>query len=188
VTRQNCLPPYSQARLSHILRYGARVLHLQSKLRRIYLHRGHVAVWLAKTGSPRPHAYSQANFYFRILGHCYCLRCLDRHCQLADRPCCPDCRRPYFRRDITRLFIDFDRESEPEIPALQELEPNIEADPPPMTLTQEQRDEAASITTCMSVLGVDSSSDVLVYVLDDIKRWCNGVEAIKDLETRVCIF
>jgi hypothetical protein len=56
-----------------------------------------------------------------------------------------------------------------------------------MSFTQGQRDEAASIANRMSLLGIESSATVLVKVLDDVKKWCNGVEAIKDLETRVCI-
>lgn len=98
---------------------------------------------------------------------------------------CPSCRQPFTARQITRIFITF-----PEAPAIApEDDPDAPAPEPPAPppLTDEQKAEAAALSARMSELGVNAEIEDLGRILSSVKLWADGVGAIEDMETQVCL-
>lgn len=98
---------------------------------------------------------------------------------------CPSCRQPFTARQITRIFITFPQpaavasENDPDAPA-----PELPAPPP---LTDEQKAEATALSAHMSEIGVNADIEDLGRILSSVKLWADGVGAIEDMETQVCL-
>jgi len=45
--------------------------------------------------------------------------------------------------------------------------------------------ESEALAERMSHLGIEITSDALSNVLDDVRRWSQGVQVIKDIEAQV---
>ncbi|KAF8326356.1 uncharacterized protein EI90DRAFT_1944629 [Cantharellus anzutake] len=116
-------------------------------------------------------------------GHVYCYQCLTELSRVSQRPLCPGCRKPFKFEKVIRLYIDF-----PEPSDKREQDQEGSSDPPPISvLTEEQRAESEALSQRLSVLGIETTPAILGSVLDDIRRWSQGVQTIKDIETQIAV-
>lgn len=114
-------------------------------------------------------------------GHVYCYQCITELARLSQRPLCPGCRKSFKLEKVIKLYIDF-----PDVP--NAIDQNSEGNGGPVcapALTEEQRAESEALAERMCRLGIETTSEALHSVLDDVRRWSQGVQAIKDMEAQV---